>query len=341
MAVLSSLSDKTAVVANGISPNNEWIRIVIPNSEIGQLGWISKQLMTTSGDFSTLNMITPGQPQFGPMQAFYLSTGIGAPACNEMPENGLLIQTPKGVGEINLLVNEVEISMGSTVFLSAPRDEDDNDDEIINVNSMQIKTIEGAAITRVNGETTVALGGSQFEVMYDDTGEIEDVSKPERLEIDEIDDLPFESLEREIEFEEPLTDDELDILDQYDELFDLVDIEETDELLDFLEESGDDDLIEFLQDELNIEYFDGETAEFFEEEMGIDIEGFEDEDTESEDEDAEPEDEDAEPEDDDDDTEYDDDETEYDDVEAEYDDFETEYDDDDTEYDDDETDDDE
>ena len=275
MATLATISNGTDVVVNGISPDEEWLRIVIPDSETDQLGWISKQLIRTSGDLSTLNVITPGQPQFGPMQAFYLSTGIGAPACNEMPENGLLVQTPKGVGEINLLVNEVEISMGSTVFLSAPRDEED-DGELVNSNSMQIKTIEGAAISRVNGDTTVALGGSQFEVMYNDNGEIAEVSKPKRLEQDEIDDLPYESLEREVELVEALTDKELEILDQYDEVFDLVDIDQTGELLDYLDEVGDADLIDFLQDELGIDYFDGETAAYFEDELGFDIDGYDD-----------------------------------------------------------------
>lgn len=276
MAVLASIPNGTQVVANGQSPNSEWIRIIIPDTETDQLGWISSQLVITSSDFTSLNVIEPGQPQFGPMQAFYLSTGIGAPACNELPDNGLLVQTPKGVGEINLLVNEVEISMGSTVFLSAPRDDDDDDDENINVNSMKVKTIEGAAIVNINGDATVAVGGSQFEVMYDDEGEIEEVSKTESLNFEELDDLPYEILEREFEFPEELTEEELDILENYDEVFDLVDIDETDELLDYLDEFGDDNLIEFLQDELDIDSFDGEMSEFFEDELGVDIEGFSD-----------------------------------------------------------------
>ncbi|PJF33733.1 MAG: hypothetical protein CUN57_01370, partial [Phototrophicales bacterium] len=156
------------------------------------------------------------------MQAFYLSTGIGAPLCNEMPDNGLLVQTPKGVGEINLLVNEVEISMGSTVFLSAPRGDDDNGNKKVNAKSMKVKTIEGAAIVKRDGDTTIATGGSQFEVIYDDDGEIEEITKSERLDVDEVDDLPYELLDREIEPDEPLTDEELDILETYDELFGLV-----------------------------------------------------------------------------------------------------------------------
>ena len=272
MTVRTAIANGTNVVANGISPDNQWIRIVIPNSESSQFGWISKQLLRTSGDFNILKVVESSEPQFGPMQAFYLSTGIGEPACNEMPENGLLIQTPKGLGEINLLVNEVEISMGSTVFLSAPRNESVGNNVPINVDSMQVKTIEGAAIARINDATAVALGGSQFEVMYDDVGAIKEIGELVRLEVEEIADLPYGLLERAIELKEPLTDEELDIIDQYDKVFDFVDIEDTDELLDFLEESGGDNLIEFLQNDLGIESFDADMAEFFEGELDISIE---------------------------------------------------------------------
>jgi len=278
MAVLASIPNGVAVTATGISSNSEWLRIILPDSAVEQQGWISRQLVIPDGDTSTLNVIEPGQPQFGPMQAFYLTTGIGQPSCDEAPENGLLVQTPKGVGEINLLVNEVEISMGSTVFLTAERNEDSDREDGVNVRSMKVKTIEGTAITRVNGKTRVATGGSQFEVMYDDDGGIEDVMETVRLTEDEIDDLPYENLERELDDYEEISDEELDILDEYDELFDLVDIDDTDELLDYLDEFGDDDLFEFLDEELDIEYFDGDMAEFFEEELDFDLEGFDDED---------------------------------------------------------------
>jgi len=276
MAVLDTVPTGTTVTATGVSPNGEWMRIILPESETGRQGWIASQLLIPSGDINTLNVIEPSEPQFGPMQAFYLSTGIGTPSCDEVPDNGLLVQTPKGVGEINLLVNEVEISMGSTVFLTADRDPNRETDDGIIVNSMKVKTIEGTAITRLNGETQVALGGSQFEVMYDDFGEIEAVTETIRLIEDEIDDLPFDQLERDIEAFEELTDEELDILDEYDELFDVVDIDDTDELLDHIEEFGDDGLLEFLQEDLDIDYFDADTAEFFEDELGFDIEGFDD-----------------------------------------------------------------
>lgn len=277
MAVLASIENGETVVANGANSAGDWIRIELPDGESFQSGWISRQLLIPDGDFSVLEVINPGQPQFGPMQAFYLTTGIGDPACNEMPDNGLLVQTPKGVGEINLLVNEVEISMGSTVFFTAPENENNEGENGNRASSMMVKTIEGAAKTKSNGKTTVALGGSEFEVSYDESGEIDEVSNVASYEEDDVDNLPYESLEREVEYEEPLTDEEIEIVNDYADLFDIVEIDETDELLDYLDEFGEDDLLNFLQDELGYDYFDGDMAEYLEDDLGFDLDGFDDE----------------------------------------------------------------
>ena len=69
--------------------------------------------------------------QYGPMQAFYLKTGSKATSCEEAPNDGLLVQTPEGIAEVRLWINEVKIRLGSTAFIqSSPG------------NSMTIKTLE-------------------------------------------------------------------------------------------------------------------------------------------------------------------------------------------------------
>ncbi len=52
------------------------------------------------------------------MEAFYFSSGVGASGCNDAG-NGVLIQTPEGVGQITLTANNVTISLGSTAFFTA------------------------------------------------------------------------------------------------------------------------------------------------------------------------------------------------------------------------------
>ncbi len=54
-------------------------------------------------------------PRYGPMQAFYLSTGFAGPTCNEAP-NALMVQSTE-LAEVELNVNELEIHIGSTIAL--------------------------------------------------------------------------------------------------------------------------------------------------------------------------------------------------------------------------------
>lgn len=62
---------------------------------------------------------------FGPMQAFYFRTGVGDAGCAEMPNSGIVVQTPAGVGEIALNINGVDFAFGSTAHLfSLPSDTD-------------------------------------------------------------------------------------------------------------------------------------------------------------------------------------------------------------------------
>jgi hypothetical protein len=52
-----------------------------------------------------------------PMQSFSLKTGVGKTVCSEAPRDGVLVQTPQGT-KVNFLVNGVELSIGSTAFLT-------------------------------------------------------------------------------------------------------------------------------------------------------------------------------------------------------------------------------
>ncbi|MFN8372502.1 MAG: hypothetical protein U0694_06460 [Anaerolineae bacterium] len=49
----------------------------------------------------------------------FTSTAASATRLQEAPDSGILIQTPQGAGTINLVVNEVEITLGSTAYMTA------------------------------------------------------------------------------------------------------------------------------------------------------------------------------------------------------------------------------
>jgi hypothetical protein len=93
---------------------------------------------------------------YKPMQAFYFTTGIGEAACKEAPRDGILVQTPTANTEIKLVMNGVEISLGSTAFLQARRS-----------GEMIISTIEGAAGVTAQGKSVAAVAGTRVRVPMD------------------------------------------------------------------------------------------------------------------------------------------------------------------------------
>lgn len=77
----------------------------------------------------------------GPMQAFYFRTGIGAPVCQDVPEGGVLVQTPQQA-PVQLLVNGFELRIGSTALLTAATTEE-----------LTITTLEGLVQVTAEGVT--------------------------------------------------------------------------------------------------------------------------------------------------------------------------------------------
>jgi hypothetical protein len=134
-----------------------------------------------------------------PLQAFYLTTGIGDTACEEAPESGLMVQTPEGVGEVAFTVNEVNVTLGSTVYFQANPEQEE----------MIVSTIEGKAILERAGQIQEIVAGTRLRLPIEQIGErIGALDLPDLLEpYDEIrlNYLPIDLLEREIDIALPLT----------------------------------------------------------------------------------------------------------------------------------------
>jgi hypothetical protein len=82
-----------------------------------------------------------------PLQAFRMSTGIGQPACAEVPRDGLLVQSPAGV-EVSFRVNGVDVDMGSTGFFSSTE-----------TGGLEVTTLEGGIAATAEGETVEIPAG--------------------------------------------------------------------------------------------------------------------------------------------------------------------------------------
>jgi|GEM_PF-6498655 len=83
--------------------------------------------------FGDVNLSESRLGETSSMQAFLFTSGTDDAGCSSAPESGILIQTPSAAGEINFLINEVDIRVGSTLFIQA--------DE----NFMTIYTLDGLA----------------------------------------------------------------------------------------------------------------------------------------------------------------------------------------------------
>jgi hypothetical protein len=154
--VVSSLTNGTQLTATGRDVSGEWIQVRLDGE---QGGWVFRELLSIDGDVDALSILQGGRytPQYGPMQAFILNTGISDSPCSSAPSSGILIQTPEGVGEISLLINEVDIRLGSTAYITAGQSEDGGND-------LGVHLVEGHARVEAEGVAQFLQSGQQLDV---------------------------------------------------------------------------------------------------------------------------------------------------------------------------------
>lgn len=110
--------------------------------------------------------------------AYYFTSGIGSPTCNQAP-NGMLIQTPEGVGEVKITVNGIEISLGSTAYLATLAED-----------ILTFALLEGNSTLSVE-ESDIVLEGEQFTTIELDeegnaTGEFSEAEDIADLELPQL-----------------------------------------------------------------------------------------------------------------------------------------------------------
>lgn len=154
-AVVDSIPEGGTVIANGRLMDNSWIRVAMPNDAIG-LGWMAADGLF--GAIDELPEVSPSEPVYGPMQAFTFSSGMSDAPCAEAPSSGLLIQTPEGVGEVRLMLNQVAVHLGSTVYFQAQPG-----------NEMLVTVLEGHARITAMNETQLVPAGAQVSIPMNDS----------------------------------------------------------------------------------------------------------------------------------------------------------------------------
>lgn len=188
--VVGSLRNGQSVTAIGRLADSSWVRIRLENDS---LGWVASSYL----DGEVYQLLQTDGTDFGPMQAFYFSTGIGHAACAEAPDSGILIQTPEGVDTVILRANNVEIELGSTIYIQA-----------IAGDAMIVNVIEGEAIITSFGETQVVPAGTFSSIPLDANGLASGIPEyPQAYDESALQNLPIDhGLERDIILHSALTE---------------------------------------------------------------------------------------------------------------------------------------
>lgn len=201
-AVIGSLRSGDTVMAVGRLDDSSWLQIQLDDDT---LGWVFTQLTTPESDVTALSVVDPdaeqpAQPMFGPFQAFYFKSGANDAPCVAAPDSGILIQTPEGDAEIDLVVNEVTIRLHSTAYIQSQPD-----------GEMTVNLIEGNARVAAQGRSIFVPAGTRVRIRMDDNNRAVDVpSDPEAYDDAMIARLPVSVLPRKIEAATALTPEEID-----------------------------------------------------------------------------------------------------------------------------------
>gem|GEM_PF-3945836 len=148
---------------------------------------------TLPGQNVTFLLFGEGELSNGGANGLYFRGGIGEPVCNDLPHDGLLVQTPSGAANVTFLLNGVEVSLGSTAYF-----------ENVNANTLRVNVIEGNAILSVQGESQAVPAGMRSDVTLDNSGIA--ISAPtiaQPYDIAPLRPLPLNALERTIETAPP------------------------------------------------------------------------------------------------------------------------------------------
>lgn len=123
--IIGSVVPNTRLEADMLSEDGVWIRIPQP---AGEVVWISRDMVDDNPVIDSLPR--PAPTQISPMQSFYFSAGLGQSTCAQA-SGTLFIQGPNNI-RVDLAINGVDISIGSTIALS-----------YISPTQMQVVTLSG------------------------------------------------------------------------------------------------------------------------------------------------------------------------------------------------------
>jgi len=180
-AIVGGLSPGQEVNIIGRSAASDWLQLLVED----EVRWVAQQFIELGGDLSTVPVAdTSANPALftKPLQAFRVRSTPRGSQCEEVPNDGVVIQAPQDT-TVNFLVNGIEMTVGSTALLR-PGEGDD---------SLQVATLAGTiGLTSGGVEATIQPGF----ITNTSAGSAPEVA--ERYEYDEVRSLPLDLLPEEV-----------------------------------------------------------------------------------------------------------------------------------------------
>jgi len=142
--VVQVVAENAIVLVDGFNATRTWLRVV----NDGVIAWISSDRVARLASMDNLPIVGANNPT--PMQAFYLSSGIGQVECSEA-DSMIAVQSPENI-TVDLTVNGVDIRVGSLITFN------NLDSNTVNM------TVHRGEVTTVFGNT-VSAGQSAIGVI--------------------------------------------------------------------------------------------------------------------------------------------------------------------------------
>lgn len=179
--VLFVADEGAALPADAQSSDGQWVRVNYEDRQV----WAARALVT--GEIDGLPVFSADS--FTPMQAFYLTTGVGDTDCESAPDT-LLIQGPRNT-EISFTVNQASVRIGSTILLETLAGETILQLSVIDGEAQVDNLIIPEGFKATAGLSEVEIGdGSVRPVIQSPWTACQPLDEEDRLRIETLTNLP-------------------------------------------------------------------------------------------------------------------------------------------------------
>lgn len=195
--IITQLALNKGVIANGKSPDGQWLRVHVPDSEA--FGWVSRDVVSAQGNLDDLTIVGVESPIYNPFQVMTVSTE-DAGLCDGNIPGGLLIQTPNVEDQVQMYINSVDVRLAGTAYL-----------DTLQAGYLTFTLLDGSADIESGGQDNFVPAGSRTLIPIDaEFGQVNGSPSPaEPYDFDKLTGLPVNNLPGRVKIAESLTADQI------------------------------------------------------------------------------------------------------------------------------------